>query len=225
MTILKLASSILLDAIINIFKGPQTSKLQSAFGLFVCVITVLAFHTVTAPYAGIFCVTGFLFAITWTAINWHRHMLLPELLPLSLHSVSRYVAMAFPISLLVGSAPNAIVSVLGLLDETSISLVQTATLFIAFRLSPVLPSAVIGVEMSYSSAWRLTGPIWQVCALLALLETGVGLLFSAVDFAVFDTVVPNAGNMLLVVISLIALLLPISLITRLYIALTPSHPR
>lgn len=249
---LRLALDIARQTCLDMIAPPHAPKRWAALGLLLCALGLLAqIYGSSAPGNGdgkYFLLTdtadgfdpaasralmarmsaqfvGFaalMLGLTWTAIAWHRYVLRERLSQFSARTVLRYIAMALPISLVVGGVPLAIASVFGAYNEVAIVLAYWAALYFAFRISPALPAAAVGGRMRYGTAWRKTGALWQTCALLAALEISLSYVLSLLDR------LTNQAPLALDIaaglgLTLFEILFAVGLITRMFAALEPAE--
>lgn len=166
------------------------------------------------------------------AVLWHRHVLLDgadqTITGLSPGLFFGYVwraivvgcmqlVAAIPVTLVIGGFATALAS-----GQTSglasylIGLIGTVVLiWIALRISVVLPAAALGHRMAIGDSWSVTAPLSNGLWGAAVLLTGINALF----FVISDTLLPGASPLAILIRSAIFLaegLLFISLLTTLY---------
>jgi hypothetical protein len=166
------------------------------------------------------------------AILWHRHVLLngaedPSALmpgrPIFFAYVGRAIMVglmqllaSLPIALAMALAGSILVPTLGGLALLLIGVIGgLAFVWIALRISVVLPAAAVGNAMSLRDSWHATAPlnsvIWGIAALLACLNAGLAGLT--------NILFPDLGSIALIlqtVIYLVEGLVFISVLTTLY---------
>jgi hypothetical protein len=177
-------------------------------------------------FAVILLMVVFFFVSAWIAVSWHRFILLEEypglLPPLKDRPVWPYVGKTFLLALVMMAAmiPALIVTSLltGVFGATpgifSILGIGLALYFsyMWLRFGLVLPAIALSRPMSFTEAWKSTGPhsnaILGTGALLILINSGVALVSS---------VMPGALSVLLdLVSSWITVMVGTSVLTTLY---------
>lgn len=178
------------------------------------------------------------------AILWHRHVLLDgparetALSPspgLVLHYIWRafvlgLVQMLIAVPIVLGVTLLGTLSA-GLTGGTPSTLVLTLIailagivfLWVALRLSVVLPAAAVGERMTISESWRVTAPITRDLMGVAVLIAVINAVLSAIATALAG-VLPDAGVALSAAFYIVEGLVIISVLTTLYGYLVQRRP-
>lgn len=187
---------------------------------------------------GLFGVLAYLFVATWTAVAWHRFILLEEypgiIPPLAMPTIMTYIGKSLVIAMLLllalipmSVAGGLVLALLGLTQNALASLVLGFFLsliltFIWLRLAVALPGIAVARPMSNRDAWTATksisDDIFGAAAILVAINTGVSVL---VDF-VLPLGWPYFGVMF--ALSWVTMMVGISLLTTLYGHLIERRP-
>jgi len=164
-------------------------------------------------------------AICWSAVGWHRYVLLQErpgvLLPqLRGPFLAAYFWAGLKVFLVTMFGFSAVLflgrwigSLLGM-GETAMVLVSSAVLVVAtamtFRIALIIPAAAIGKPISMTASWRSTDGYLGALVMIVIASNILGGLVNAID----GTGV--AMSVLMLIVNWLNFTLSISILTTLY---------
>lgn len=213
----------------------QYFYLKAMFGLD-GVISVGALGKTVPPIGTtIFFAVATMFGSIWIAIAWHRFVLLEEdnghFLPrMNSKSMLEYLGVSFMLMLvllipfffssLIGGlllVPSKTTQFSGLSGLTILlfPLVFLPTVYLFFRLSPMLPSAAVGRSIKMTDAFNVTKPMSKALWTLAFLE----LLVSAASGFLGEFLFPKNLTLLIIenaILGWVIMMVNVSVITTIY---------
>lgn len=182
---------------------------------------------------------AFMFSYALMAILWHRHTLSDTCTPrrMSISLLAGYLWRVFALSLIQLAASFAMVVPLVVFSRTAQSadatpalasmlistfITQLVLLWLSLRLSLILPAAALGKPIRMAQSWRYTvsiaRPLWGVAAVLALSNTVLTGLVTAIDLAS-----PGYRLAIELPVSVLEGLLIFSVLTALYSVQAPRN--
>jgi hypothetical protein len=175
---------------------------------------------------------------TWTAVAWHRYILLDEtpgwLPPFNGGRIWAYILRTILVALIL--IPVAIIAILvlgivggiigGAIGQANqalgvgiafvfVAAAYVVAIVVAYRLYASLPGAAIDNGAGIGDAWRATAATWGTMLMLAIITVVISLLVSFVIGWVTG-LAPTVGVVLQLVYSWIAGLVGVSIVTTLY---------
>ncbi|ADO43810.1 hypothetical protein [Ketogulonicigenium vulgare] len=173
----------------------------------------------------------FIFISAWTAVSWHRFVLLeeyPGLLPrIPQNELAGYmwktivvsamlVLILVPVSAVIGIMMMGLVFlpsiIVGTLGGFAITLV---VMWLSLRFGLVLPAASVGAKMGVFQAWRATNPVSGQIFVIAVIVTLLNVVLSLI-VSVFDGISPMLSFGLNIGVLWFSTLLGLCLLTTLY---------
>lgn len=171
----------------------------------------------------------------WTAVNWHRYVLLNEPQPifpnLPLNALIRYIVTGILIGLLIvvpGIVAVAIVQALaqmlgvgGMIFTLAFGLaLMLAILVISLRLSTAFPGAAIGTPNPIATAWRETAGYNRTFLLLSILMILLQLPVNLLEYIPIGPTTPAIVSIFLSLLTIVVLwiymFISLSVLTTLY---------